>query len=74
MLHQEFGHDLPCFPGGGVGIVGAVNLKHVYAGHEFFSFSSIDKRTDHVDIAVQDIVLGVLVSPVYSFFSEEDGN
>ncbi len=54
--------------------MGAVDLKHVDAGHEFLGLSGIHEGADHVDIAVEHVVLGVLVGAVDSFFGKEHGN
>ncbi len=74
MLHQELGHDLPAFARRGIGIVGAVNLRHARAGHEFLGYRRIHKTAVHVDIAVEHIVLRVLMRPVDAFFHKEHRN
>ena len=74
MLHHQLGHDLPGLPCGGVGVVGAVDLGHAGPGDDLFGLAGVHKGADHVDVAVDDVVLGVLVAAVDAFLGEHDGH
>ena len=49
-------------------IVCTVNLRHAGPCDKLLAFARINKRTNHIDVAVDDVVLRVLVNAVYAFF------
>ena len=72
MLDKEFRRYLPGLFGAGIGIVGTVELKDAGISHDRFRLGGIHEGTMHVDVAVQDIVLGILMGSVYPFFGKEN--
>ena len=64
VLHHQLRHHLPRLPRSGVGVVCAVDLGHARPSYELFRLAGVHKGADHIDIAVNDIVLGVLVDAV----------
>ena len=74
VLHHQLGHDLPGLPGGGVGVVGAVDLSHTGPGDQLLAFAGVHEGADHVDVAVDDIVLGILMDAVDALLGEHDGD
>ena len=74
MLNHEFGHDLPCFAGGCISVVCTVYLGHSCPCDELLALTGINKGTDHVDIAVDYIVLRILVYAVDALFCEHNSN
>ncbi len=71
VLHKQFGHHQPTGFGGGVGIMGAVNLEDIRRCHDALGFRRIHKGAVHVDVAVQHVVLRVLVGAVHAFLGEQ---
>ena len=74
MLNDQFRHDLPGFSGGGVGVMGSVDLGNVSPGQDALGFTGIHKGPDAVDVPVKHVVLGILMGPVDSFFRKHDGH
>ena len=74
VLNHKLGHDFPCFTCGCVCIVCAVNLRHAGPCDKLLAFARINKRTNHIDVAVDDVVLRVLVNAVYAFFRKHNSN
>ena len=74
VLHHQLRHDLPGFARGGVGVVRAVDLRHARPGDELLRFTGVHKGTRHVDVAVNDVVLRVLMHAVHALFREHDGD
>ena len=74
MLHHQLGHDLPGVTGGGVGVVGAVDLALTGPGDDLLGLAGVHEGADHVDVTVEDVVLGVLVDAVDAFLSQHDGH
>ncbi len=54
--------------------MGAVDLEHSGPGHDLFRFRRVHKRPKHVDVPVKDVILRVLVRPVYPLFRKHHGN
>ncbi len=52
----------------------AVHLQDAGVRQDLLCLGGVDERTLHVDIAVKDIVLGILVRPVHALFGEEHGH
>ncbi len=74
MLNDQFRHDLPGFSGGGIGVMGAIDLGNIGPGQDALGFTGIHKGPDAVDIPVKHVVLGILMGPVDSFFRKHDGH
>ncbi len=74
VLDHQLGHHQPAGLGGGVGVVGAVDLEDPRAGHHALGFGRVHKRAVHVDVAVEHVVLRVLVGAVDAFFGEQHGH
>jgi len=74
MLHHEFGTDLPGLHGSRVGIVGAIDLQYAAEGDDFLDLTSVDKAAQHVDVAIKDVVLRILVGSVNALLDEHHGN
>ena len=72
MLNDQLGHDLPGVSCGRVGVVRAVDLQHVGPGHDLLGFAGVYEGSYHVDVSVQNVVLGILVSAVDALFGEHD--
>ena len=51
----------------------SVDLKDACPCHDFLGFASVNEGSYAVDISVKYVVLRILVSSVYTFFSEEYG-
>ena len=54
--------------------MGAVDLEDTCAVHHFLSFGSVYEGAQHVNVAVEHVVLRVLVSTVDAFLGKENGN
>ena len=74
VLNHQFGHNLPSLASGGVGVVGPVDLGHARPGDELFRFAGIYEGAGHIDIAVDDVILGILVDAVDPLFREHHGD
>src|SRR5674476_1026548 len=74
VLHKQLGHHVPGLHGHRVGVVGAVDLGHAYAGHHVLGHRRVDEAAVHVDVAVQDVVLRVLVGAVDALLGEHHGH
>ncbi|MPM60736.1 hypothetical protein SDC9_107588 [bioreactor metagenome] len=72
VLHHELGHDLPGVPCSGVRVMRAVNLRHVAPFDELFALRRVHKRAYHVDVAVDDVILRILMAAVNAFLREHD--
>ncbi len=70
VLHHKLGHHLPGVARGGVGVVRAVYLGHLAPGDKALGFAGVHKAAHHVDVAVDDVVLRVLVAAVDAFLGE----
>ncbi len=70
MLNHELRADLPRLHGGGVGVVSAVDLKDLRPCHDLLRLAGVDEATDHVDVAVEYVVLWILVSAVHALLGE----
>ena len=74
VLHQQLRHDLPRLDRGGVGVVRAVDLQHAHRAHDALGHGRVDKAAEHVDVAVEHVVLRVLVRAVDALLGEHDGD
>ncbi len=74
VLHHQFRHDLPGVPRGRVCVVRAVDLRHVCPFDELLALRCVHKRTHHVDVAVDHVVLRVLMATVDALLREHDRN
>ncbi len=74
MLHQQLGHHQPSRFGGGVGVVRPVDLEDLPRRHDELGFRRVHEGAIHVDVAVENVVLRVLVGAVHTFFSEQHSN
>ncbi len=74
MLYDELRHYLPGFSRRGVGIVSTVDLGDVCPGQNLLGFAGVHKGTDHIDVPIQHIVLGILVSTVDALLGKHDGH
>lgn len=74
MLHDQLRHDLPRLPGGGVCVVGAINLQHPGPGHNGLGLAGVHEGAHAVDVAVEDVVLGILVGAIDAFLGKHDGH
>ena len=53
---------------------GAIDLQEVAIRHDFLRLGRVDEGAVHVDIAVKDVVLRILMCTVHAFLHEKDGD
>ncbi|MPM26666.1 hypothetical protein SDC9_73170 [bioreactor metagenome] len=74
VLHHQLRHDFPGIPRGGVCVMRAVNLRHVAPGDELLALCRVHKRAQHVDVAIDHVILRILMAAVHALFRKHDGD
>ncbi len=74
VLHHELGHDLPSLHGGRVRVMRAVDLKLAAVGDDRLAFAGVHKASEHVDVSVKHVVLGILMDARHPFFHKHHGD